>query len=116
MMGAAPALLVLALGLAAPQDPRAERVAHPAADVVASGEMTPPPRNDPSPGDPAVADPTVADARRRARARRLEGVTARLGTGLSARRSPDDREQPLIGPVSVLAGFGTVLIDIEVPN
>jgi hypothetical protein len=119
MMGPAPVVLSLALAFAAaePAAPRADddgaaleptRIAAAmAADVGTTAEPT-------TTAAPAVSAP--ATDRNRARERRLRNVSARLGTGLTPRRATDDREQPLIGPVSLLAGFGTIVIDVEVPN
>jgi hypothetical protein len=119
MMGPAPVVLSLALAFAAgePAAPRADNggaarestriAAAMAADVGATAEPT-------TIEASAVSEPG-AD-RNPARERRLRNVSARLGTGLTPRRAPDDREQPLIGPVSLLAGFGTIVIDVEVPN
>jgi 16S rRNA C967 or C1407 C5-methylase (RsmB/RsmF family) len=108
MMGAAPVLLCLALRFAAP-DPGSAPAPAPATEAALAQSASETPRVMPAPEAPAID-------RSAARARRLHHAAARLGTGLTARRSPDDREQPLIGPVSLLAGFGTVLIDVEVPN
>lgn len=98
MSGAAPVLLFLALQVSAPSE------AIPAARPEVRAEVR------------ATPSSIETSDRSQLLRRRRQAVSARLGNGLSAQRAPDDRTDPLVAPAAVLAGFGTIVIDIEVPN